>query len=66
MALDIIARGMAAAEIVRQERLRVLSTLRASIAKADFNPPVLASTLPAIGAPHAGQRDPARKRADSA
>ena len=51
MALDIIARGMAAAEIARQKRLRVLNTLRASIAKADFNPPVLASTLPAIGAP---------------
>lgn len=51
MALDIIARGMAAAEIARQKRLRVLNTLRASIAKADFTPPTLASTLPTIGAP---------------
>ena len=51
MALDIIARGMAAAEIARQKRLRVLNTLRASIAKADFTPPTLSSTLPTIGAP---------------
>lgn len=51
MALDIVARGMAATEIARQKRLRVLNTLRASIAKADFNPPALASALPTIGAP---------------
>lgn len=51
MAVDIIARGLAAAEIARQRRLRVLNTLRASIAKADFNPPALASSLPTIGAP---------------
>ena len=47
----VIARGMAAAEIARQRRLRVLNTLRASIAKADFAPPALASTLPTIGTP---------------
>lgn len=51
MALDIVARGLAAAEIARQKRLRVLNTLRASIAKADFAPPALASTLPTIGVP---------------
>jgi lysophospholipase L1-like esterase len=51
MALDIIARGMAATEIARQKRLRVLNTLRGSIAKADFTPPALATVLPTIGAP---------------
>lgn len=51
MALDIVARGLAATEIARQKRLRILNTLRASIAKADFNPPALASVLPTIGAP---------------
>ncbi len=53
MALDLIARGLTAAEVARQRRLRVLNTLRASIAKADFTPPGLASPLPAIGAPAA-------------
>lgn len=51
MAIDIIARGLATAEVARQKRLRVLNTLRASIAKADFTLPVLASPLPTIGAP---------------
>jgi lysophospholipase L1-like esterase len=51
MAIDIIARGMAATEITRQRRLRVLNTLRASIAKADFTPPALGATLPVIGTP---------------
>ncbi|MFM5924096.1 MAG: SGNH/GDSL hydrolase family protein [Novosphingobium sp.] len=51
MALDIIARGLAAAEVARQKRLRVLNTLRASIAKTDLTPPALATTLPTIGAP---------------
>lgn len=50
MAIDIIARGLTAAEVARQRRLRVLNTLRASIAKADFTPPMLASPLPTIGA----------------
>lgn len=53
MAIDIIARGLTAAEVVRQKRLRVLNTLRASIAKADFVPPALATTLPTIGLPTA-------------
>lgn len=53
MAFDLIARGLTAAEVARQKRLRVLNTLRASIAKADFTPPVLATTLPTIGAPTA-------------
>lgn len=53
MALDLIARGLTAAEVARQKRLRVLNTLRASIAKADFTPPALATTLPTIGAPTA-------------
>ena len=51
MAIDIIARGLAAAEVARQRRLRVLGTLRASIAKAEFTPPALAAILPVIGAP---------------
>ncbi|HQA17819.1 MAG TPA: SGNH/GDSL hydrolase family protein [Novosphingobium sp.] len=51
MALDIIARGLAATEIARQKRLRILNTLRASIAKTDFAAPTLAATLPTIGAP---------------
>lgn len=49
MALDLIARGMAATEIARQKRLRVLNTLRASIAGTNFTPPPLAATLPTIG-----------------
>ena len=53
MAVDFIARGLTAAEIARQKRLRILNTLRGSIAKADFNPPPLAAVLPAIGAPAA-------------
>jgi lysophospholipase L1-like esterase len=53
MALDLIARGLTAAEVARQKRLRVLNTLRASIAKADFTPPALATTVPTIGAPTA-------------
>lgn len=51
MGIDIIARGLAATEIARQRRLRVLNTLRASIARADFTPPALVASLPTIGAP---------------
>lgn len=51
MGIDIIARGLAASEIARQRRLRVLNTLRASIARADFAPLAMATSLPVIGAP---------------
>lgn len=51
MAPDLVARGLVAAEIARQKRLRILERLRGSIARADFAPPVLASELPVIGQP---------------
>jgi len=51
MGLDIVARGLAAAEIARQKRLRVLNTLRASIARTNLAPPPLDTVLPTIGAP---------------
>lgn len=51
MAIDIVARGLAATEIARQRRLRVLNALRASIAKTDFAVPSMASQVPTIGTP---------------
>jgi lysophospholipase L1-like esterase len=51
MALDIIARGLAATEIARQKRLRILNTLRASMGRAALQPLDLASVPPTIGAP---------------
>ncbi len=51
MAFDPIARGMVAAEIARQRRLRVLNLLSGSIAKVGYRLPPLAQTLPIIGAP---------------
>lgn len=51
MALDPVARGLAAAEIARQKRLRILNTLRASIGRAGPQPLELAAVLPTIGAP---------------
>ena len=50
MALDIVARGLAAAEIARQKRLRILNSLRASMGRTGLQPLELASALPAIGA----------------
>jgi lysophospholipase L1-like esterase len=50
MAVDIIARGLASAEVARQKRLRVLNTLRATIGRAGAQPLELAAVLPTIGA----------------
>lgn len=53
MALDIIARGLAAAEIARQKRLRILNTLCAAMARTGLLPLERATVLPVIGPPAA-------------
>lgn len=53
MAFDPIARGLVAAEIVRQRRLRVLDLLAGSIAAAGLRLPSQAQVLPTIGSPAA-------------
>lgn len=53
MALDLAARGMAAAGIARQKRMRTLHALGASMARAALQPLALSATVPTIGAPTA-------------
>ena len=50
MGLDPVARALAAAETARQKRLRILTTLRASMGRAALQPLELAATRPVIGA----------------
>lgn len=53
MAIDLIARGLVAADSARRRRLRTLEILRASLARTGAQPLELATTLPAIGTPTA-------------
>lgn len=59
MAFDPTARGLAASEIARAKRLRILNTLRASMARSGMRPPELDTTVPTFGAATASTSIPA-------